>query len=93
MGGEGGSGCANWETRAGHGVTVGILVTRPDRLPRLRAPAMPSFRFPRCEKAGFSAASLSFHSRSYKSTSEISYFAVTRGKRRASGPFHCSYDI
>jgi len=36
---EGGD-CANCgRLLAGHGVTVGILVTRPNRLPRLRAPA------------------------------------------------------
>lgn len=80
VGGEEGSGCANWKTRSGHGVTVGILVTRLPIVYRgYVRPAM-SFRFPRCEKAGFSAMSLSFDSeRSDKSTSEIPYFAMTRG--------------
>lgn len=82
-----GSDCANWKTRAGHGVTVGIFVTRPDRLPRLRAPGENPprlFVFLLAKRTGFSAhlASLSFDSRSDKSTYEASYLAVTtRGAR------------
>lgn len=52
-GGVEGSGCANWKTRAGHGVTVGILVTRPDRLPRLRAPRDVVFSFSSLRKGRF----------------------------------------
>lgn len=65
--------------RAGHGVTVGILATRPDRLPRLRAPR-DVFSFSSLRKGRL--LSLSFDPEtSDKSTSEISYFAMTRDTR------------